>query len=91
MTGNCEVMHTAEAVVFARMPSGRDSPKTRRWSSLHSGLNAPPATSLTRRPQTCRLVIFFASLILTDRFGDLRLYQEDLIAIWVLKIKPLYA
>jgi hypothetical protein len=61
-----------------------------RSSSLHCGLNAPPAASLTRRPQTCRLGVFFASLKLTDRFGDLRLYQEDLIAIWVLKIKPLY-
>jgi len=24
-------MQTAEAAVFIRMPSGRDSPKTRRW------------------------------------------------------------
>ena len=77
--------------MFARMPSGRDSPKTPALAI--SPLRPKRAAYGVSHTQTatCRLGVFFASLKLTDRFGDLRLYQEDLIAIWVLKIKPLYA
>src|SRR6266403_4587129 len=84
-------MHTAEAVVFARMPSGRDSPKT---PSLVISPRRPKCAAygvFHTRTENLPSGVFFASLKLTDRFGDLGLYQENLIAIWVLKIKPLYS
>jgi hypothetical protein len=34
---------------------------------------------------------FFASWKLANQFGDLRLYQKNLVAVRILKIKPLYA
>ncbi len=89
MTGKPEVMQTAEAAVFARMPSGRDSPKTPALAI--SPLRPKRAACDVSHTQTANLPCFLCEFELTDRFGDLRLYQEDLIAIWVLKIKPLYA
>ena len=51
ITGKSEVMQTAEAAVFGRMPSGQDSPKTPALATHSSGaLNAPPAASQTSVP-----------------------------------------
>jgi hypothetical protein len=36
-TGKLEVMQTAEAAVFARMPSGQDSPKTPALATHSTG------------------------------------------------------
>lgn len=52
-TGKSEVMQTAKAAVFARMPSGQDSPKTH---SLHWGLNAPPAASQASVPEVAPML-----------------------------------
>ena len=52
------------------------------------------AFSLLRQavfPAGDTLAVFVANLKLTDGFGVLSMYQDDLIAIRVFKIKPLYA
>ena len=77
--------------MFARIRRDETRLRPRRWPSLHCGLNALACgvshTQTANLPSGC----FLCEFELTDRFGDLRLYQEDLIAIWILKIKPLYA
>ena len=76
--------------MFARMPSGRDSPKTPALAI--SPLQPKRAacgvshTQTANLPSGCFLCEFEINRPIR---GDLRLYQEDLIAIWILKIKPL--
>ena len=59
VTGKPEVMQTAEAAVFARMPSGRDSPKTPALAI--SPLRPKRAACDVSHTQTANLPCFLAS------------------------------